>query len=84
MEAADDAAVKARLSQMGLEPTRVKKKPREIHIKIPGFGGVTTKDLLVFTRQFSMMIDAGLPLVQASRSSPRRPTTASSAACSWT
>jgi len=65
MEAADDAAVKARLSQMGLEPTRVKKKPREIHIKIPGFGGVTTKDLLVFTRQFSVMIDAGLPLVQA-------------------
>jgi type IV pilus assembly protein PilC len=65
MEAADDAAVKARLSQMGLDPTRVKKKPREINIKIPGFGGVTTKDLLVFTRQFSVMIDAGLPLVQA-------------------
>ena len=65
MEAADDAAVKARLSQMGLEPTRVRRKPREIQIKIPGFGGVTTKDLLVFTRQFSVMIDAGLPLVQA-------------------
>src|SRR5512137_82233 len=64
MEAADDAAVKARLAQMGLEPTKVKKKPREIHLKIPGFGGVTTKDLLVFTRQFSVMIDAGLPLVQ--------------------
>ncbi len=64
MEAADDAAVKARLSQMGLEPTKVKKKPREIHIKIPGFGGVTTKDILIFTRQFSVMIDAGLPLVQ--------------------
>jgi type IV pilus assembly protein PilC len=64
MEAADDAAVKARLSQMGLEPTRVKKKPRELHLKIPGFGGVTTKDILVFTRQFSVMIDAGLPLVQ--------------------
>jgi type IV pilus assembly protein PilC len=64
MEAADDSAVKARLSQMGLEPTRVKKKPREIHLKIPGVGGVTTKDILVFTRQFSVMIDAGLPLVQ--------------------
>jgi type IV pilus assembly protein PilC len=64
MEAADDAAVKARLAQMGLEPTKVKKKPKEIHLKIPGFGGVTTKDLLVFTRQFSVMIDAGLPLVQ--------------------
>ncbi|HQR29042.1 MAG TPA: type II secretion system F family protein [Anaeromyxobacteraceae bacterium] len=64
MEAADDAAVKARLVQMGLEPTKVKKKPREFHLKIPGLGGVTTKDLLVFTRQFSVMIDAGLPLVQ--------------------
>lgn len=30
-----------------------------------GDGGVTTKDLVVFTRQFSTMIDAGLPLVQA-------------------
>jgi type IV pilus assembly protein PilC len=64
MEAADDAAVKARLSQMGLEPTKVKRKPRELHLKIPGTGGVTTKDLLIFTRQFSVMIDAGLPLVQ--------------------
>ena len=64
MEAADDAAVKARLMQMGLEPTKVKKKPKEIHLKIPGFGGVSTKDILIFTRQFSVMIDAGLPLVQ--------------------
>src|SRR5512137_2613284 len=64
MEASDDAAVKARLSQMGLEPTRVKKKPKDIHISIPGFGGVKTKDILIFTRQFSVMIDAGLPLVQ--------------------
>jgi type IV pilus assembly protein PilC len=64
MEAGDDAAVKARLVQMGLEPTKVKRKPREIQVKIPGFGGVTTKDILVFTRQFSVMIDAGLPLVQ--------------------
>jgi type IV pilus assembly protein PilC len=64
MEAPDDGAVKARLGQMGLEVTKVKRKPLELHIKIPGFGGVTTKDILVFTRQFSVMIDAGLPLVQ--------------------
>jgi type IV pilus assembly protein PilC len=32
---------------------------------IPTFGGgVTSKELAVFTRQFSVMIDAGLPLVQ--------------------
>ena len=65
MEASDAAAVEARLRQMGIEPTKVRKKPREFHIRIPGFGGVSTKDILVFTRQFSVMIDAGLPLVQA-------------------
>jgi type IV pilus assembly protein PilC len=31
---------------------------------MPGIGGVGGKDLLVFTRQFATMIDAGLPLVQ--------------------
>ena len=67
IEAQDEGAVRARLAQMGIEPTRVKKKPRDITITIPGLGGgsVTTKDILVFTRQFSVMIDAGLPLVQA-------------------
>ncbi len=34
-------------------------------IQIPGMGkGIKTKELVVFTRQFSVMIDAGLPLVQ--------------------
>jgi type IV pilus assembly protein PilC len=65
IEAQDEGAVRARLTQMGIDPTRVKRKARDI--KIPGLGGgsVTTKDILVFTRQFSVMIDAGLPLVQA-------------------
>ncbi len=62
MEAGEASAVEARLRQMGIEPTRVRKKPVEIHLS---FGGVSTKDILVFTRQFSVMIDAGLPLVQA-------------------
>ena len=65
MEAADRQAVRARLGQMGIEAGRVNRKLGEIRIRIPGVGGVTTKDLLVFTRQFAVMIDAGLPLVQA-------------------
>ncbi len=65
MEAQDAAAVEGRLRQMGIEPVKVKKKPKEFHLRLPGVGGVTTKDILVFTRQFSVMIDAGLPLVQA-------------------
>jgi type IV pilus assembly protein PilC len=65
MEPQDAGAVEARLRQMGVEPTKVRRKPREFNLTLPGVGGVTTKDILVFTRQFSVMIDAGLPLVQA-------------------
>jgi type IV pilus assembly protein PilC len=43
----------------------VKEKGREIRIpKISGRKKVKAKELAVFTRQFSVMIDAGLPLVQ--------------------
>jgi type IV pilus assembly protein PilC len=63
MEAMDAEAVNARLKSLGLNPVKVKKKPLEINI--PGLGGgVTGKDILIFTRQFATMIDAGLPLVQ--------------------
>src|SRR5512141_217335 len=65
MEAGDEAAVRARLAQMGIEPSRVRRSLGSLEIKLPGVGGVTTKDILIFTRQFSVMIDAGLPLVQA-------------------
>src|SRR3989442_7453149 len=45
--------------------TSVKEKGREIGIpKIGGRKIVGSKDLSIFTRQFSVMIDAGLPLVQ--------------------
>jgi type IV pilus assembly protein PilC len=45
--------------------TSIKEKGREIGIpKIGGRKKVKAKDLAVFTRQFSVMIDAGLPLVQ--------------------
>jgi type IV pilus assembly protein PilC len=46
--------------------TSVKEKGREV--AVPKIGGrrkkVNAKDLSIFTRQFSVMIDAGLPLVQ--------------------
>ncbi len=45
--------------------TSVKEKGREIGIPKLGRGKkVKSKDLSIFTRQFSVMIDAGLPLVQ--------------------
>ncbi len=63
MEAENADAVQNRLRQQQLNPVKVKKKGRKL--AIPGFGsGVTEKELVVFTRQFATMIDAGLPLVQ--------------------
>src|SRR5437867_7894271 len=45
--------------------TSVKEKGREIGIpKLGGRKKVKAKELAIFTRQFSVMIDAGLPLVQ--------------------
>ncbi len=63
MEANDPAAVDARLKSLGLTPSKVKKKGLlDSNISLPG--SVAGRDLLIFTRQFATMIDAGLPLVQ--------------------
>ncbi len=63
IEAATREAVVARLRTQQIIATAVRPKPKDI--TIPGFGGrVSEKELVVFTRQFGTMIDAGLPLVQ--------------------
>jgi type IV pilus assembly protein PilC len=62
MEADTEDAVQARLRQQALNPTKVKKKGRQIQINIGT--GVGPKDLVTFTRLFATMIDAGLPIVQ--------------------
>jgi type IV pilus assembly protein PilC len=67
MEAANEGAVSAQLRRQGIMPGRIKKAGGglDMELKIPGMEQkVTTKDLVVFTRQFATMIDAGLPLVQ--------------------
>jgi len=67
MEAPDAGAVTAALRRQGIMPSSVKERGKglDMEIKIPGFEPkITTKDLVVFTRQFATMIDAGLPLVQ--------------------
>ena len=54
-----------RLEARGGEILEVKKAPKEFYISdlIPGATGVSTRDVVIFARQFSTMIDAGLPLV---------------------
>ncbi|MEO1269058.1 MAG: type II secretion system F family protein, partial [Myxococcota bacterium] len=64
MSASSDQEVMNRLRAQQIVPNKVRRKLSEIEITIPGFGGVSLKELVVFTRQFSTMIDAGLPLVQ--------------------
>lgn len=58
--------VVAYLRRQNILPTSISVKPRAISFKLPtlGAGKVKDKDIVVFTRQFSTMIDAGLPLVQ--------------------
>jgi len=56
-------AVIAMLRREQILVTSVKEKGKEI--ALPKFGtGITPKAVAIFTRQFSVMIDAGLPLVQ--------------------
>ncbi len=67
MEAPNERAVQAQLRRQGIAPGAIKERGKglDMELKIPGFEPkVTTKDLVVFTRQFATMIDAGLPLVQ--------------------
>lgn len=56
-------AVIAALRRQQIVVTTVKEKGKEIALPRLG-GGISSKDIAIFTRQFSVMIDAGLPLVQ--------------------
>lgn len=63
MRAATKEEVKNRLRQQQIMSPSIKKKSAGFKFKLPG-GGVPAKSLVIFTRQFATMIDAGLPLVQ--------------------
>lgn len=65
LEAPDEAAARAHLKRLRIENPTIKEKPKDILENIPIFQPkVTGKDIVIFTRQLSTMIDAGLPLVQ--------------------
>ena len=63
-EAINEAAIRTQLRRQGLKPTRVKEKPKDLLEMIPFRGGVKGKAVVIFARQFSTMISAGLPLIQ--------------------
>jgi len=62
--AADRATLEAMLRREQVILTNAREKGREISLPKIGREKVKSKDLALFTRQFSVMLDAGLPLVQ--------------------
>lgn len=68
LQAANMSQATAALRRQHIIPSTLNQKKAGFNfkdIKLPGLSkGVTTKDLVIFSRQFATMIDAGLPLVQ--------------------
>ncbi len=66
IEADNPTIARQLLVRKGINIKSFKPKPKDIMEYFPALqGGVKEKDLVIFVRQFSTMIDAGLPLVQA-------------------
>jgi type IV pilus assembly protein PilC len=64
IEAQDRSAATAVLRQRQILVTSIRPKAKELQFKFPGGGKVSEEEVVVFTRQFATMIEAGLPLVQ--------------------
>ncbi len=63
IDAENEGVVMARLKNDNIQVTKVKKQT-SVAGGVSFGSGVSTKELVIFTRQFATMIDAGLPLVQ--------------------
>ena len=63
MTAANKSDLQNLLKRQQITASKMSEKGREFNVPTFG-GGVDSKELAIFTRQFSVMIDAGLPLVQ--------------------
>ncbi len=62
--AENKGVLKSQLARERIAATAIKEKGKEFVLPTFGSGKVPTKDVAIFFRQFSVMIDAGLPLVQ--------------------
>jgi type IV pilus assembly protein PilC len=63
MTASSKTELQSLLRRQQITPTKMSEKGKEFNLPTFG-GGVNANERAVFTRQFSVMIDAGLPLVQ--------------------
>ncbi len=65
IEAKDEKTALMLLSRRNIKPDKIKQKPKDLFENVAFFQPkVTTKEIVIFTRQLSTMIDAGLPLIQ--------------------
>ncbi len=65
IEAPDQTAALTQLKRLRIVNLVIKEKPKNLFANVAFFKPkVTGKDVVIFTRQLSTMIDAGLPLVQ--------------------
>ncbi len=65
MEAETEQEVRANLARQGITPTKVKRKPKDLFENVAFLQPkVKQEDIIIFCRQFSTMIDAGLPIIQ--------------------
>ena len=62
--AANKQSVSQQLRRERITPGAIREKGKEFSLPTFGSSKVKTKDIAIFFRQFSVMIDAGLPLVQ--------------------
>src|ERR1700739_1439677 len=62
--AANKQSLAQTLRRERVTPGAIREKGKEFALPTFGSGKVKTKDIAIFFRQFSVMIDAGLPLVQ--------------------
>ena len=64
VEAEDEKSAVSKLKQQNIRATNIKEKGGGSALFGPKVHKITTRDVVIFTRQFSTMVDAGLPLVQ--------------------
>src|SRR5947209_5422857 len=62
--AANKQTLAAQLRRERITPGAIREKGKEFALPTFGTSKVKVKDIAIFFRQFSVMIDAGLPLVQ--------------------
>jgi type IV pilus assembly protein PilC len=65
MVASNESTVRSNLMRLRITPTKIKKKPKDLFENVSWLQPkVKEKDIILFARQFSTMIDAGLPIIQ--------------------